>query len=152
MEKRDITYYSCDKDLSIYTNSMLFDSELTIASMDFDDGNFSGRIDYITRGYVKVWYKDELYTAPSMFTEEMRELIKNNTYMDCGEDFIIDENNWFEMIYEIKDCSGRVVINDGEVDDGPAFDTPETLQQIMLNTVNKAIVRFKTSKQKIGIS
>lgn len=114
---KNIKEFTCDKNLTQYIDSMLFDSNKTIASMTYESDGCIVNIDLMTRGYVNVEYKGESYYAPSEFPEELKEIIRTNPYWyNETEDLYISENNWFEYIYDAtqngKDWSDGILFED----------------------------------------
>ena len=95
-----IINFECDKNLSQYVDSMLFDSNTIIASMTCEINEHQINIDLMTRGYVNVEYKGDTYRYPSEFPQELKIKIKENPNWWDDEDVYIDENNWFEYIYD----------------------------------------------------
>ena len=96
----NIKKFEVCEELSQFTDSMLFDSGLAIARMDCEIDGHSIGIDLVTAGHVRVHYKGDIYKYPSDFPEELKEKIKKDRYWDCDKDVLVDENNWFEFIYE----------------------------------------------------
>lgn len=97
----NIVYFNCEEDLSKYVDSMLFDSNTVIASMECKKENEKVLIDLMVRGEVRVMYKGNTYTSPCDFPAELKERIKENPgWWDNEEDTYIDFNNWFEYIYD----------------------------------------------------
>ena len=93
--------FNCEKDLSQYTDSMLFDSGTIIAFMDCAYNECQVSIELRVCGEVDVTYKGEDYRHPSDFPNELREIIKHNPYWFTDtEDLYITNNNWFEYIYD----------------------------------------------------
>lgn len=98
--KSRIKFFSCEENLSQYTDSMLFDSGKDIASMVFegDDGDIS--VDLRISGEVRVFYKGIPYDRASDFPEELLALIREKPMeWDNEKDVEICSNNWFEYIY-----------------------------------------------------
>ena len=97
----EILNFGCYKNLNECVDSMLFDSDIMIASMECKIGNHNIVVTLMTRGSVKVEYKENVYRYPSDFPDELKAKIKNNpNWWDDDEDIYIDENNWFEYIYD----------------------------------------------------
>lgn len=103
------TYYSCDSDLKEYVSPMLFDSGHTIASADFETDGYKISLYLDIRGNVAVWYDGEWYKQPSLFPENIKEMFRTNTL----EDVIIDENNWFEVVYNMENKATGKTKEDG---------------------------------------
>lgn len=100
--------FNCE-DLSLYTDSMLFDSELTIAVGKFAYGRHEIEVSLAVRGEVSVAYKGNIYNTPSKFPKTLKDMIRNNPNNWDGPDVYINFNNWFEYIFE---SDGRVYEND----------------------------------------
>lgn len=109
--------FSCNENLKQYIDSMLFDSDETIATLDYEIENYKISIDLMIRGEVRVDYKGVRYRTPSEFPNELKEIIKNDPHWTAGSDELyVDMNNWFEYIY---DCS----CDDCEWSDGVMFES-----------------------------
>lgn len=83
------------------TDSMMLDSDTTICRLE-KDGYL---VEIETRGAVRVEFKGSIYTRPSEFPEELKELIKRNPNIwETEENVSMHDNNWFELfIYDGKD-------------------------------------------------
>lgn len=102
--------YSCEEDLSKYTDSMLFDSGEIIASATFKHKGKKLDVDLRIVGEVAVTYKDEVYHRPSEFPDELRSLIEENpNQWMTDDDVYVGLNNWFEYIF---DTEGHVLEDD----------------------------------------
>ena len=71
--------YTQYEDMNPIKDSMQFDSDTEICSYVSPDKKFTITIE--VRGEVRLTYKDETYTKPSEFPQEVKEIIKNG---DCG--------------------------------------------------------------------
>lgn len=101
----NIKSFKCNDNLSQYIDSMLFDSGECIATMEceLDNGDLC-TISLEVRGEVKVYFDGELYKYPSDFPPVLKELIETNPGCWDEEDYVyVDENNWFEYMFTIKD-------------------------------------------------
>ena len=102
-----IKSFKCNDNLSQYVDSMLFDSGECIAEMECElNNNYTCIVSLEVRGEVKVYWGDDrqVYKYPSDFPEALRELIEINPGCWDYEDHVyVDENNWFEYIYTVKD-------------------------------------------------
>ena len=99
----DIKNFECEEDLSQYTDSMLYDSDTTIAHIECAaaDGT-SVEMDLMVRGHVKVEYNGCTYKTPSDFPERLKKLIRKfPNKWDLHRNIFISENNWFEYIYTV---------------------------------------------------
>lgn len=113
----NVKNFCCDENLSQYTDSMLFESNLNIASMNYESKGCKVILDLMTRGEVNVDYKGVTYRSPLEFPEDLKEIIKTKPYwFNDTEDLYIDANNWFEYIYDIT-------INGKTYSDGIMFET-----------------------------
>lgn len=97
-----IIQFKCDDNLSKYIDSMLFDSDTVVASMKCEYKEHIIDVDLMVRGYVNVYYKGERFRYPSDFPEELKEIIRQNPngWNYINDDIEVDENNWFEYIYD----------------------------------------------------
>ena len=94
-------------------DSILLDSDQTIATLKLDDGT---EATLEVRGEVQVKFRDETYYSASEFPEELIERIKKNPgWWDCDDDIHIVFNNWFEIFY--KDMSGVIDCEENTIDD-----------------------------------
>ena len=92
-----IEFY-CDDNLSKYTDSMLFDSGTNIAYGTYIYNDEEVDISLDICGSVEVTYKNEVYTTPSEFPIQLRNLIKAHPNdWDCEDDVYVGFNNWFEV-------------------------------------------------------
>ena len=83
------------------TDSMMLDSDTLICRLE-KDGYL---VEIETRGEVRVEFKGSIYTRPSEFPEELKDLIKRNPNIwGVGGDVFASDTNWFELfIYVGKD-------------------------------------------------
>lgn len=102
--------YTQYEDMKPIKDSMQFDSDTEICSYVSPDEKFTITIE--VRGEVRLTYKDETYTKPSEFPQEVKEIIKNGDLWNTDEVYI-GNNNWFELF--IWDCDGDY-IDSGVVD------------------------------------
>lgn len=142
MEK--IVAFECYVDLRTCLDSMLFDSDTTVASMQYTDNGVSIGLDLMVRGSVHVCVTDENgnakdYRKPSEFPEDLTDKIKTNPNWDEweGEDSSISilENNWFEYIFTVDhDWS------DGEMCEERLCDlTPDDLKAKMAEVCERLV-------------
>lgn len=96
----NIVSFKCEEDLSKYVDSMLFDSNTVIATMECENGDEKVLIELMVRGEVRVVYKGNTYTSPCDFPAELKEKIKANPGWWDDEDTYIDFSNWFEYMYD----------------------------------------------------
>lgn len=96
----NILSFNCEEDLSKYVDSMLFDSNTVIATMECEDENQKVFIELMVRGEVRVIHKGNTYISPCDFPAELKEKIKNNPGWWSDEDTYIDFSNWLEYMYD----------------------------------------------------
>lgn len=96
----NIVSFKCEEGLSKYVDSMLFDSNTVIATMECENGDEKVLIELMVRGEVRVLYKGNTYTSPCDFPIELKEKIKANPSWWDDEDVYIDFSNWFEYMYD----------------------------------------------------
>lgn len=108
-QKQDVACirFTCDSDLSKYTDSMLFDSDTeTIAEGIFKktlDGRGELRIKLCVRGAVRVEADGEIFTSPSEFPAWLKECIKKHPcdwqyFKTDNREVYCHENNRFELL------------------------------------------------------
>lgn len=119
MEKMDkmITAFNCADDLSQYTDSLLFESGESVATMTLKGGK--GRfldMELMVRGEVNIIFNDESYRHPDEFPPELVQAIKDGKE---NEAFTIENNNWFELMYTLTDANGKELACDGDVWESP---------------------------------
>lgn len=136
-QKQDIvcSLFTCDSDLSKYTDSMLFDSDTeTIAEGYFETDNVQEKIwiELCVRGAVRVEADGLIYTSPSDFPDWLKERIKKHPngwqYLDTEDKEVsCHDSNWFELLVtsERGYCSGYVYESD------LSKDTPEDVYRTM---------------------
>ena len=96
--------FDCEDELSKYIDSMLFDSDESVAHGRFVYKNKEIDISLRICGEVSVSYKNETYHRPSEFPEELKEKIRKNPYQwETDKDICVFFNNWFEYIYDSTD-------------------------------------------------
>lgn len=102
-----IKEFSCNENLSQYTDAMLFDSGEVIASMDYFDDEKNKGITMVleVRGHVNVSFDGVDYYHASEFPEELTKLIKKDPDWMNNERVYVSENNWFEFIFSYSGCS-----------------------------------------------
>lgn len=129
--------FACQKDLSVYVDSMLFDHFMSDKSLEDDESYVAGatfidrnpshvfHVRLVVAGEVRVIYKGTVYTTPSDFPDELTKLIKENPNMwQTGDGIGVDMQNWFEIV--------AVEANDAWVLEGDLSEmTPEDILQIM---------------------
>lgn len=77
-------------------DSMQLDSNTDICKLETDQGVITIEV----RGYVKVEFKGYVYTQPSDFPQELKDIIaREPNICDTNDDVEIYENNWFEIFY-----------------------------------------------------
>lgn len=80
-------------------NSMLVDSNTTLASAEFDINGKTEEISIEVRGEVQVLFEGEYFYNPSEFPRELKNLIKSNKWWDTDERVNVFNNNWVELFY-----------------------------------------------------
>lgn len=141
LENKGLEYahFCCAKDLSQYTDSMLFDSNTLIAEAFFNTTNNkqSAKVELVTRGAVRVEANGNIYTSPSEFPNWLKERIqKHPNGWQCldteDKKVFCHDSNWFEFI----------VTPDGACSDGVMYeadlskDTPEGIYQAMVDILH----------------
>lgn len=128
----NIVSFNCEEDLSKYVDSMLFDNDTVIATIECEDNNQKVIIDLMVRGSVNVEYQGNTYKHPSDFPMDLKEKIKANPgWWDTEDDVYIDMNNWFEYIY-------NHTIDDDTYSDGIMFE--DDLSKYSIQMVKDAMV------------
>lgn len=95
--------FKCYIDLSDINDSMELDSGLTIATLKGDKYDF----ELMTQGYVRVYYKDGVYTCASNMPKELLKIFHDGK---ITEDINVVENNWYELF--IDESGGGFVCAD----------------------------------------
>lgn len=137
MEEVKFNRFLCDKPLSMFTDSMLFDSHKDlIAEGSFSCGDKHLTLRLVVNGEVCVEFDGVSYHAPSEFPDVLREAIKQNpetwerantVFSDGKEhDLYVHMNNWFEYLVDGDGSFGVTM------DDVPASMTPEEIREEML--------------------
>lgn len=75
-------------------DSMCLDSNTYIC--EYEEGE--NKVEIIVRGYVTVYFKDEVYNRFSDMPQELQELFRNNEAYECNG-VVVDENNWYEVFF-----------------------------------------------------
>lgn len=111
-----LTYFDCEKDLSQYTDSLLFTDDEVPVEAEFEDSNGNNiNLRLIVTGAVNLTYKEETYTNPADFPDELKEIIKSGEVYD-NEDTYISDNNWFELVFTVTNAAGEEIAYDGDAD------------------------------------
>jgi hypothetical protein len=113
----NINNFTCDKQLSKYTNSLLFDSGTVIAKLDMTGTcGYRAVVSLEICGEVKVRRscndRGEWFTTPSKFPEDIRKAIKNGEWDAIDADMC---GNWFALVFSIYDTNGAEVYQDDDV-------------------------------------
>ena len=136
-QKQDIvcSLFTCDSNLSKYTDSMLFDSDTeTIAEGYFETDNDQEKIwiELCVRGAVRVEVDGLIYTSPSDFPDWLKERIKKHPngwqYLETEDkEVFCHDSNWFELLVTSESgyCNGYVYESD------LSKDTPEDVYRTM---------------------
>ena len=98
--------FTCDPDLSKYTDSMLFPSGTIIANGLFEHEGEILNIYLIVNGVVRVTFNGNVYRNPARFPKELKDLIRQypNEWMTATDRYgnakvYCGSNNWFEYSY-----------------------------------------------------
>lgn len=118
-------------DLTEYTDSLLFDTGETIATLEYK--NFLIVID--VTGEKKIYFNDEVYTQAFDYPDELIENIKNGHIYDYQEDCYLEDNNWFDVVIFKNKC----YIYDEVFEEDLCQLTPEKLKKIMIDYLDYAI-------------
>ena len=122
-----IEFY-CEQDLSQYTDSLLFDTGETVATLNYKD--FEVIVD--VTGEKKIFFNDEIYTQASDYPDELVENIKNGKIYDYLEDCYLEDNNWFDIaIYK-----NGIFVDDQVFEEDLCKLTSEQLKNIMIDYLN----------------
>jgi hypothetical protein len=113
----------CYKDLSECTDSLLFDSDESIAEYTATDENDNTvNIWLAVKGEVNITRNDtgDNFYRRKDYDEELIADIKSGEIYSRGETYIEDKyeivsNNWFEGIYTFTNAEGKYLYSDGEV-------------------------------------
>lgn len=135
------TAFEYDNDLGKYTNSLLFNSNIDIASFEItDENNNTVQLWLTVRGDKEVSLIDEdgnaaeTYRDASDYPEELINAIKNG---ENYKDYYCDTNNWFEVLYGYTKADEREAYNNVEYIDGEVWDdipsSPDQLKSEMRN-------------------
>lgn len=90
-----------EKDLSQFSDSMLFPQNTEVAQMTVEDDEIV-ELRLLVRGSARVQYKGCEYGKVEDFPNELINLIKNDPKWTVHDDVLVSENNWFEYIYELE--------------------------------------------------
>ncbi|ORX75634.1 hypothetical protein BCR32DRAFT_249427 [Anaeromyces robustus] len=127
--------FSCEEDLSVYKDSLLFSNGNIIATLSATDNN--GNIidmELVVVGEIRIKFiNDEnssYYSDPKDYPDELRNTIEKGMY-DLLD---IRNNNWFELSFSIKNINGKVLASDGDVyENDISIMTKDELKQEMLD-------------------
>lgn len=104
--------FECEN-LKEFGDSMLYDSGISIACVTLEKDGYEGTFDLTTQGSVKVFVGDNCYKHASQMPEEVLQQFRDGTFYS-NDDNYTDENNWWEVVYEIKEPNG-ITYSDGFV-------------------------------------
>lgn len=113
-------------------DSILVESGTTLAYMKYIINDSEEELSIETQGEVKIRYKGDYYFRPQEYTDELKEIIRNQSYLEEDLDFEILDNNWCELFYTI----GGKTSFDGYVCDGEFGETEEEIKQYFLDTID----------------
>ena len=127
---KEVTAFDCEKDLSKYTDSLLFPSGECVATMTVEDEKgHELSMELIVTGDVRVEFEGETYRSPDDFPPALVQAIKDGKY---DEAFTAEDNNWFELVYTLTDSRGNELAYDGDVwEESLHNKTPEQLKASM---------------------
>lgn len=142
-ERLSIKEFDCDKDLSKYKDSLLFDSGTCIAILTAEDKNgYNVNVVLDIQGEIRIRMadSDERYIRyPDRYTDEIRQALENGDYdaLDIGN------NNWFNIRYCISTSDGEELSYDGDSFDSVLSDfTPEELKTQMYEYAQSALKHY----------
>lgn len=124
MEAEDVKIikggFWCDKDLSECKDSLLFNSDVSIAEYTATDENGNTMNLWLTvKGDVDISRIDgeKRFRSVSEYDDELIADIKSGEVYNQSK-YAISLNNWFEVIYTLTDDDGHDIYEDGIVYDG----------------------------------
>lgn len=96
-----------DIDMRTVKDSMQLDSDQVIATLK--RGDFAVSLE--VKGEVRVTFDGELYTKPSEFPQDLKDLIASDDFWDCNERVDVGNNNWFEAVYRSESYEESDVVD-----------------------------------------
>ena len=96
LKTKDEGIYTQYEDMKPIKDSMQFDSDTEIC--EYAPADKKVKITIEVRGEVRITYNDEVYTKPSEFPQEIKEIIKNGDLWNTDEVYV-GNNNWFELFF-----------------------------------------------------
>ena len=124
LRKKEMNF-SCESNLSVYTDSLLFDTGEIVATLDYK--NYHVVVD--VTGEKRIFFGDEIYTQASDYPDELIENIKNGHIYDYQEDCYLQDNNWFDIAIYKDDY----FLDDQVFEEDLSKLTPEQLKSIMVD-------------------
>jgi len=143
-----ILNFDCEEDLSKYKESLLFDAGESVAGMTIEFKNgFVCEAELAVRGDVRIalYDSEEGYVRYTQdYSPELRTAIENGEW----DKIDIGNNNWFEMLYTLKDAKGNEIASDGDVyEEDISKHSPETLKESMLD-YSECFAKYYIDKDK----
>ena len=90
------TKFEVLEDLEQCKDSLLFDSDVTVARLELGSG-YAAALEVC--GEVRIIYnEDEVYKLPSKFPQALKDMIATGEIYD-NENVVVDNNNWFSLVY-----------------------------------------------------
>lgn len=135
----NIIDFTCDRDLSQYVDSILFDSGTSIAELNVkgEDGTLVN-ICLEVRGEVEISFFGNTYRSPSEFPEALVDLIKKERLYYLHSDIEIEDNNWFEFIYLVQNKKKNIYYSDGVICECDISElTPDDILQTMMDIIKQ---------------
>lgn len=96
LKTKDEGIYTQYEDMKPIKDSMQFDSDTEIC--EYTPADKKIKITIEVRGEVRIIYNDEVYTKPSDFPQEVKEIIQNGDLWNTDEIYV-GNNNWFELFF-----------------------------------------------------
>lgn len=113
-------------DLTDVADSLLIESGTVIAELQLVNESCS-RCSIETKGEIRILWKDEIYTTPFSYPDDLIESIKSgDVYTDSN--CYVDLNNWFEIFYEVNGKEDSDVLD-------VEFHKPQEIISIMLDYI-----------------
>ena len=152
-----IVSWSCEKDLTPFVDSMLFNSGTPICGMTLETNGAKIALDLVVTGAVSVTYKGEIYHSPDDFPEDLRKKIETHpgdfsVYAPSGEggdneegDCYVSLNNWFAMKFEITTSDGNSFMDDECYESDISKETPDELKDEMYSFAEELCKRYHLS-------
>ena len=126
-------------DLSRCTDSMLFDSGLTIAKLFAEEGPYSVFVDLKVVGDVAVVYRGNVYHTyfdfPTGLKQRIEETPGNWQHIEGKQDVQVNLNNWFEyqccIIGPGNTCKGVTMVCEDEIHSMSNSELAEEMMEVV---------------------